>query len=150
MIAGEWIFGDTIMTTLSTRFGTDRELEQRFDFGEEQRQRREEHERRVNVGQNERAVSVAAGAILAIQGISRGTITGLLTAAVGGMLINRGASGHCGMYQRLGLDTAKDRDWMEPEEISEKGIHVEQSMLINKPADELYRYWRNFENLPAI
>jgi len=98
----------------------DRELEQRFDFGEEERRRREERERRVNVGKNERAVSVAAGAILALQGISRGTITGLATTAVGAMLINRGASGHCACYEALGIDSSKGRDWMEPEEISEK------------------------------
>src|SRR4051812_16025736 len=120
------------MTTLSTRFGTDKELERRFDFGEEQKQRREEQEKNVNVGSSERAVSVSAGAILALQGLSRGSIPGLITAAVGGMLIYRGATGHCGIYERMGLDTSKDRDWMEPEEISQKGIHVEQSMLINK------------------
>ena len=89
------------MTTLSTRFGTDRELEQRFDFGERQRQQREQRERRVNVGPNERAVSVAAGAILALQGISRGTITGLVTAAVGGMFIYRGATGYCAISEAM-------------------------------------------------
>src|SRR4051794_3807448 len=138
------------MTTLSTRFGTDKELERRFDFGEEQKQRREQQEKKVNVGENERAVSVAAGAILALQGLSRGSIPGLLTAAVGGMLITRGISGHCGMYENLGLDTGHQSDGMEERKINEKGIHVEQSMLINKPAEELYRYWRDFNNLPAI
>jgi uncharacterized membrane protein len=107
-------------------------------------------EQRINVGQNERVVSVAAGVILALQGLSRGSIPGLLTAAVGGMLVYRGVSGHCNMYDKLGIDTAHDGEGMDEREISERGIHVEQSMLINKPAEELYRYWRNFENLPAI
>jgi uncharacterized membrane protein len=66
------------------------------------------------------------------------------------MFIYRGAHRPLRHLRKMGIDTAKDRDWMEPQEISEKGIHVEQSMLINKPAEELYRYWRNFENLPAI
>ena len=30
------------------------------------------------------------------------------------------------------------------------GIHVEQSVLIRKPAEQLYRFWRNFENLPKF
>jgi uncharacterized membrane protein len=31
-----------------------------------------------------------------------------------------------------------------------RGIHVEQSVLIARPAAQLYRFWRNFENLPKF
>jgi len=31
-----------------------------------------------------------------------------------------------------------------------RGIHVEHSVLIGRPAAELYRFWRNFENLPKF
>ena len=31
-----------------------------------------------------------------------------------------------------------------------RGIHVEQSVLINKRAAQLFRYWRDFENLPKF
>jgi uncharacterized membrane protein len=31
-----------------------------------------------------------------------------------------------------------------------RGIHVEHSVLIRRPAAELYRFWRNFENLPKF
>lgn len=31
-----------------------------------------------------------------------------------------------------------------------QSIKVERTVTINKPADELYRYWRNFENLPRF
>lgn len=31
-----------------------------------------------------------------------------------------------------------------------KDIKVERTVTINKPADELYRYWHNFENLPTF
>ena len=30
------------------------------------------------------------------------------------------------------------------------GIHVEESITINKPVDQVYRFWRNFENLPKF
>ena len=30
------------------------------------------------------------------------------------------------------------------------GFHVDQAFLINKSPEELYRFWRNFENLPRI
>jgi uncharacterized membrane protein len=132
---------------LHTRFGPGVQIERGMDLGQS---RQQGQQKRINVGQNERAVSVAAGAILALQGLSRGSLIGLLTAGVGGMLAYRGISGHCGMYEKLGIDTAHDGDGMDQREISEKGIHVEQSMLINKPAQELYRYWRDFTNLPSI
>jgi uncharacterized membrane protein len=140
------------MTTLHTRFGPGVETDRGLDFGESQQQQQQQQgrQRRINVGENERVVSVAAGAILALQGLSRGSIPGLLTAAVGGMLVYRGITGQCGICEKLGLDTARAGDEMEDYGISESGIHVEQSMLINKPAEELYRYWRDFNNLPAI
>jgi uncharacterized membrane protein len=31
-----------------------------------------------------------------------------------------------------------------------RGIDVRESITINRPAEELYRFWRNFENLPRI
>ena len=136
------------MTTLHTRFGEGIQAERGLDFDESEQQQTQQ--RRVNVGENERAVSVAAGAIVALQGLSRGSLPGLLTAAVGGMLVYRGISGRCPMYEKMGIDTAHSGDGMEERELSEQGIHVEQSMLIDKPAEELYRYWRDFNNLPAI
>lgn len=33
---------------------------------------------------------------------------------------------------------------------TEKGIKVEKTVTINKPAEELYAFWRNFENLPKF
>ena len=105
-------------------------------------------EKPVNVGTNERAVSVAAGSILAMLGLGRGGLPGLLILGVGGGLIYRGATGHCPAYGALGVDTSQDET--RPEEYFERGIHVAQSYLIDKPPHELYRFWRNFENLPRI
>ena len=31
-----------------------------------------------------------------------------------------------------------------------RGIHVEESVTINRPLSGLYRFWRNFENLPQF
>jgi len=112
--------------------------------------RRSRRPSRVNVGPKERDVSMAAGAIVALQGLSRRTLPGLIEAAIGGFLIYRGATGQCAVYEALGLDTYHVDGRAPADEIAEKGVHVEQSMLIQKPAEELYRFWRNFENLPGI
>jgi hypothetical protein len=47
------------------------------------------------LGEDERAVSVAAGSILAVLGLYRRTFPGLLGAAAGGVLIWMGVTGHC-------------------------------------------------------
>lgn len=30
------------------------------------------------------------------------------------------------------------------------GIHVEEAVIVNKPVTEVFRFWRNFENLPTF
>ena len=102
----------------------------------------------TNVGESERAVSVASGAVLALAGLGRGGMPGLLMVGVGGALLHRGVTGHCHAYQALGYDTANVE--VDPAEIERRGIHVEQSYTIDKSPQDLYVYWRNFENLPRI
>src|SRR5947209_6711143 len=97
-------------------------------------QRGQSQERRINVGENERVTSVAAGAILALFGLGRASLPGLVVAGVGGALAYRGITGHCSMYEAAGVDTAQE---------SEQQIHVEQAFIINRPAEDLYNFWRN-------
>lgn len=97
----------------------------------------------INVGPSERAVSVAGGAILALFGLKRGGVAGLLTAAVGGALVHRGATGHCAVNAALGVDTSDETQHRH-------SIHIEQAFLINRSADDLYAFWRDFTNLPRI
>lgn len=108
---------------------------------------------KTNVGPNERAVSIAAGAVAALMGISRGSVPGLLCAGVGAALIYRGATGHCHMYDALKINTAEpgpDAAQQQQEDLDERGIHVEAAFLINRSPQELYDRWRDFEKLPSI
>lgn len=117
-------------------------------------QDRKSGQQQINVSDAERKVSLAAGSILALFGLWRRSIPGLLIAGAGGALAYRGITGHCPGYQAMGIDTAHEpggqRRGSDSEEISERGIHIEQAFQINKPAQELYAFWRNFENLPQI
>src|SRR4051794_9599674 len=83
----------------------------------------------VTVGQKERDVSMAAGAIVVVQGLSRRSLPGLLSAAIGSYLIYRGATGKCPVSEAIGLDTYHTDGRPPADEIEEKGVHVEQSML---------------------
>src|SRR5918997_312664 len=61
----------------------------------------------VNVNQTERWISGLAGGALAIYGLTRRTWGGAVLALVGGTLIARGSTGHCYMYDALGINTAE-------------------------------------------
>lgn len=103
----------------------------------------------LNVGSQERWISAGAGAVLALYGLKRMSVGGLLTAGLGAMLVKRGLTGNCNVYQLLGINTARG-DGACPEEYFERGIHVEESFTILKPAEELYAFWRKFDNLPRF
>ena len=97
---------------------------------------------KVNVGDIERVATLLGGSALVLYGLSRRSRGGLALALVGGALLYRGSSGHCAVYQTLGINTA-DTSGSAP-------IHVERVLTVSRPPEDLYRYWRNFENLPSI
>ena len=100
----------------------------------------------VNVGDGERWLSAAGGAALGLFGLSRGSLGGLALAAAGGALVYRGLSGHCDVYQALDVSTAAPRG-RTTSIAAGRGVKVEQSLTINRPAADLYRFWRDVENL---
>ena len=105
----------------------------------------------VNVGQAERWASAIAGGALAILGLRARSVPGLIAAAVGGSLVYRGVSGYCHAYDAMGVNTAEgETAAAAPTDYFTRGIHVEESVTINKSPWELYAYWRNFENLPRF
>jgi uncharacterized membrane protein len=104
----------------------------------------------VNVSQQERWISAGAGALLTIYGVrKRVRLNSLLFIGAGAMLLRRAISGNCAVYEALGINRA-DGAGAPPQAYFERGIHVEESFTISKPAEELYTFWRNFENLPKF
>src|SRR5437588_12832614 len=59
-----------------------------------------------NVGDTERLASVLGGGALAAWGLADRSFGGLALAFLGSALLYRGATGHCPMYQTLGVNTA--------------------------------------------
>jgi hypothetical protein len=57
---------------------------------------------RVNVGETERLASLVAGGMMAAFGLQRGS---LILLGLGAGLIYRGFTGHCSLYQSLGVNT---------------------------------------------
>lgn len=113
----------------------------------------------INVGQIERWLSMVAGAMLAGWGLKRRDTIGGTAALGAAALLYRGGTGHCHVYDALGIDhghspgtgVTADRHSDTRRRLSgSRGIRVEESVTINRPLAEVFRFWRNFENLPQF
>lgn len=118
---------------------------------------------RVNVGRTERWLSMLAGGAMAAYAVRRRSTEGGVAALAGAALLYRGATGHCHVYQALGINrgdgAAVGRGTGAIADCGSdtrrqlggaRGIHVEESVTINRPVAEVFRFWRNFENLPKF
>jgi uncharacterized membrane protein len=116
---------------------------------------------RHNVAKGERIGSVALGAALVGLGVRRRDPIGLVAALFGGYFITRGATGNCLVYRALGVSTGSADAVLAPwhrDDVTgraatvnaRKAIKVERAVTIDRPRDELFAFWRNFENLPRF
>ncbi|MDX1531217.1 MAG: SRPBCC family protein [Rhodothermales bacterium] len=96
-----------------------------------------------NVGDLERIASAVGGGVLALYGLSRGSLGGVALAAAGGVLVHRGVSGHCPAFAALGVSTAGEQAGPAP-------VEVNRSVTVNKPRAEVYAFWRELEHLPRF
>jgi uncharacterized membrane protein len=113
----------------------------------------------VNLGPMERRLSMVAGSMLAAWGLRRRDSIGGSMALGAAALLYRGTTGHCHVYDALGVDRGRHRGTRMPAETDSdtrerlggsRGIHVEATVTINRPKAEVFRFWRNFENLPTF
>jgi uncharacterized membrane protein len=102
----------------------------------------------VNVGRSERIASVLGGAALAGFGARRRGLGGALLGLAGAALVHRGLTGHSFLYGALGMDTAGEGLRGRLAEDEEAAVSVTASVTVNRPADELYAFWRDFRNAP--
>jgi uncharacterized membrane protein len=104
-------------------------------------------ERNMNVGQPERWVSIIGGSALTAYAMSRRSWPAAVLALIGGALLFRGATGHCSVYQAIGANT---RNIGRRKVNTDRAAKVEKTITINRPPEELYRFWRDLANLPRF
>src|SRR4029079_4311062 len=92
--------------------------------------------------------SVAAGAGLGLAALLRGGFRGLALGAIGAGLMWRGYTAYCQCYSALGINTARRKPSTAVP--SGQGVKLEKTIVIDKRPEELYRFWRRFENLPQV
>ncbi|MCC5652273.1 SRPBCC family protein [Nostoc sp. XA013] len=86
----------------------------------------------------ERWASLIGGGAMVLMGLRQGSLRGALTALAGSGLVYQGATKQSTIQKAqevIGLN---------------KPIKVEKTVTINKSAEELYRFWHDFENLPTF
>jgi uncharacterized membrane protein len=92
----------------------------------------------------ERWASLIGGGALVLMGLKQRSLRGILTSLVGGGLVYQGVNQQSTLKQvQQALGEAKESS-------EDQRITVEKTVTIEKPAAELYSYWRNFENLPTF
>lgn len=97
----------------------------------------------TNVDDVERWVSGISGAALALYGLRRRSIGGTALAALGAVLVYRSVTGRSLLYEALDLRLVRTTS-------GQQRIEVVKARTINRSPEELYRFWRNFENLPRV
>jgi uncharacterized membrane protein len=96
-----------------------------------------------NVGSTERLLMLVVGA--ALLGFAWSRRSGRMGLASAGLLF-RGATGYCPAYGAMGINNADTREALA----GAKGVHIRESITINAPVEEIYRFWRELDRLPEV
>jgi len=105
----------------------------------------------VNVGRTERWISGAAGVALLGLGLGRRRFRAVLL-PVGIGLLHRAVTGRSEINHVLGRNSALGEGWVSPEADRDRaeGRKAEHAVTIHRSRSELFRFWRQFDNLPRF
>lgn len=96
----------------------------------------------VNLGWPERVFSVVIGSRMLSRGVRRifkHPVRNTILSAAGGYFLYRGLTGNCPLYTSLGKTTEESIN-----------INIKTTMVVSKPRQEVYAFWRELENLPLF
>jgi uncharacterized membrane protein len=104
-----------------------------------------------NISEIERWMSGLGGAALAAWALQRRTpdVATLGAGALSAVLLYRATTAHCPAYAAAGISTA-ERTNTKRALSGPRGVIVESAVTVNRPASELYAFWRSLENLPRV
>jgi uncharacterized membrane protein len=109
--------------------------------------RRHQATGQANPGKTERLISGVAGAALLLLTFRMRRLRPFLFPVATGLIAKafKGAAGKAARHTR-----GDDRTSPVASVGRGQGVKVEESVTINRPVLEVYRFWRNFENLPRF
>jgi uncharacterized membrane protein len=96
-----------------------------------------------NISEDERVGSILGGGLVTWLGLLRGGFWGGLLASGGGYLLYRGVTGYCPLNKMAGKNTSNRNE-------ADDVIEISREVTIERPVQEVFAYWRAFENLPRF
>ena len=107
-----------------------------------------------NVGYNERLLSGIVGGGLLLRSVMRPSgLTSGVVGLLGIALLHRAATGYCAAYGAIGVSShdKSDTSSLGRRKVrTDRALKVEQAITIQRPAQDLYRFWRQLDNLPEV
>jgi uncharacterized membrane protein len=105
----------------------------------------ESFQHQPSYNQVERWLTLATATALITYGFSRRTVPGLFLAIAATPLAYRGVAGTWPRLDGIGMS-----DDSRVALSGDRGIHVREAVRLELPVAEVYRFWRNLENLPRF
>lgn len=101
-----------------------------------------------NISQQEKLLSLGGGALLSLLSFGSGGAKGLLGLGIGASLVYRGVTGHCHLYDMLGVSTAeRGPATAVPAQL---GTHFETALNVQASPEQLYGYFEDLKRLPDV
>jgi uncharacterized membrane protein len=102
-----------------------------------------------NVGKIERTASVVVGTALVQVAIRKKGWVRAGAALLGANFLRRGITGYCYTYQAAGISTVRAESNHKGNATLpyESGIRIDEAVTINRPREEVFRFWRDFGNI---
>jgi uncharacterized membrane protein len=104
------------------------------------------HERSPSLGDAENWLALSTGALLLLVGVSRRSVIGACLAVSSVPLLYRGITGRWPDV----LNGCVPPDSTKTAVGGERGVHVRESIRLEVPVADVYRFWRRLENLPRF
>jgi uncharacterized membrane protein len=99
-----------------------------------------------SVADAENWLALGAGALLLVAGASRRSVAGACFAVTSAPLLYRGITGRWPAVRNGHLQSDSTRAALG----GERGIHVRESVRLERPVADVFRFWRRLENLPRF
>ncbi|MBX3300684.1 MAG: SRPBCC family protein [Nitrospira sp.] len=113
----------------------------------------------TNIGDGQRVLSGLAGMIVLASALSRRNWSGAALTMAGIGLLHRAISGYCLAFGAMGIDMsgnnrpglANDTNRLGRRKVhTSRATRIQEAIEINRPTNEVYRFWRSLDNLPRI
>lgn len=91
------------------------------------------------VADSERWASIIGGSAMVLMGLQQRSLRGAIMALAGGSLAYHGMQSDKSLTDKVADATGVN-----------KPIRAEKTVTIQRPVEELYTYWRNFQNFPTF